>query len=45
MFHQTKPAAEGETALPTETIEKANQAAETAEQQAEQLQQDLQKMP
>ncbi|MBW4481141.1 MAG: hypothetical protein KME14_01220 [Tildeniella torsiva UHER 1998/13D] len=45
VFHQTKPASEGETALPTENIEKANQAAETVEQQAEQLQQDLQKLP
>ncbi|MBD2231337.1 hypothetical protein [Phormidium tenue] len=45
MAHQNKPAETGETALPTEQIEQANQAAETVEQRAEQLQQDLQKLP
>lgn len=45
MFHQNKPAQTSETSLPTENIEKANQAAEVVEQRAEQLQQDLQKLP
>lgn len=45
MFHQNKPAETGETALPTEHIEQATQAAEDVEQRAEQLQQDLQKLP
>lgn len=45
VFHQNKPAETGETALPTENIEQANQAAEDVEQRAEQLQQDLQKLP
>ncbi|HSM82915.1 MAG TPA: hypothetical protein VLS96_14590 [Nodosilinea sp.] len=43
--NQFKPASEAETSLPTDAIEEANQAAETMEQQAEQLQQDLQKLP
>ncbi|MBW4459580.1 MAG: hypothetical protein KME47_04970 [Nodosilinea sp. WJT8-NPBG4] len=45
IFQQNKPAETSETPLPTENIEKANQAAEVVEQQAEQLQQDLQKLP
>ncbi|MBD1873008.1 hypothetical protein H6F75_05905 [Nodosilinea sp. FACHB-131] len=45
MFQQNKPAETGGTPLPTENIEKANEAAEAVEQQADQLQQDLQKLP
>jgi Tfp pilus assembly protein PilN len=56
MFNQLKPSPEAEMALPTQAIEKANEAAEimeqqqtgaaeAIEQQAEQLQQDMQKMP
>ncbi|MBD1919250.1 MULTISPECIES: hypothetical protein [Cyanophyceae] len=45
MFQQNKPAETSETPLPTENIEKANEAAEVVEQRAEQLQQDLQKLP
>lgn len=44
MFQQNQPAETSEP-LPTENIEKANEAAEAVEQQAEQLQQDLQKLP
>lgn len=45
MFNQLKPAPETGETLPTENIEKANEAVETMEQQAEQLQQDLEKLP
>jgi Tfp pilus assembly protein PilN len=43
MFNQFKPSPETGNSLPTENIEKANQAAETMKNQSEQLQQDLQK--
>lgn len=45
MFNQLKPTPEAGETLPTENIEKANDAVETMEQQAEQLQQDLEKLP
>lgn len=56
MVNQLKPSPEAEQALPTQAIDKANdaaaimeqqqtQAAEAIEQQAEQLQQDMQKLP
>ncbi|MBE9156592.1 hypothetical protein IQ265_07085 [Nodosilinea sp. LEGE 06152] len=56
VFNQLKPSPEAEQALPTEAIEKANdaaaimeqqqsEAAEAIEQQAEQLQQDMQRLP
>lgn len=45
MFNQLKPTPEAGETLPTENIEKANDAVETMEQQAEQLPQDLEKLP
>lgn len=45
MANQLKPSPETGGSLPTETIEKANDAAATMEQQAEKLQQDLNKLP
>lgn len=56
MVNQLKPSPEAEQVLPTEAIEKANdaaatmeqqqtEAAEAIEQQAEQLQQDMQQLP
>ena len=45
MFNQLKPSPQSGNALPTEAIDKANEAAETMRQQTEKLQQDLQKLP
>lgn len=41
VFHQTKPAPETGASSPTEAVDKANAAATTIQNQAEQLQQDL----
>lgn len=45
MFNQLKPSPESGNALPTESIDKAREAADTMGQETEKLQQDLQKLP
>jgi Tfp pilus assembly protein PilN len=45
MFNQLQPSPESGNSLPTEAIDKANEAAETMRQETEKLQQDLQKLP
>jgi hypothetical protein len=45
MANQLKSSPETGGSLPTEAIEKANDAAATMEQQSEKLQQDLNKLP
>ncbi len=42
VVNQVKPSPETGKSVPTENIEKANEAAQTMQQQAEQLQQDTQ---
>ncbi len=44
MFNQVKPSPETGKSLPTENIDKANEAAQAIDQQAEQLQKDIQKL-
>ncbi|PSN17127.1 hypothetical protein C7271_19380 [filamentous cyanobacterium CCP5] len=45
MVNQLKPSVDTGETLPTQNIEKANEAVDIMEQQAEQLQQDLEKLP
>lgn len=44
MLNQIKPSSETEKSLPVESIEKANGAAQVMDQQAEQLQKDIQEL-
>jgi len=44
MLSQLKPSPETEKSMPVESIEKANGAAQVMDQQAEQLQKDIEKL-
>jgi hypothetical protein len=44
MFNQVKPSPETGKSFPTDNIDKANGAAQAMDQQAEQLQPDIQKL-